>query len=92
MPFARALVLFVLAMIGVVVAVALLFFRDKTWSWERLAANVGIVLAFGASTSGFPVVHERRDDRTTDREGVNAMRNGEDQLSETFQPRCRTPA
>ena len=53
-----AVVLFVLAMVGVIVAVDLLFFR-KTWFWERLAANVGIVLVFGASTPGFPVVHER---------------------------------
>jgi len=38
--------LYALAMIGVVVAVDLLFFRDH--AWERLAANVGIVLVFGA--------------------------------------------
>jgi hypothetical protein len=41
-------VLYVLAMVAVVVGVDLLFFRDKTWFWERLAANVGIVLLFGA--------------------------------------------
>ncbi len=40
-------VLYALAMIAVVVGVDLLFFRDKTWFWERLAANVGIVLLFG---------------------------------------------
>ena len=40
-------VLYVLAMVAVVVGVDLLFFRDKTWFWERLAANVGIVLLFG---------------------------------------------
>jgi uncharacterized membrane protein len=39
---------FVLAMVAVIVAVDLLFFRDKSWFWERLAANVGIVLVFGA--------------------------------------------
>ena len=39
---------FVLAMVAVVVGVDLLFFRGKTWFWERLAANVGIVLVFGA--------------------------------------------
>ena len=39
---------FVLTMVAVVVGVDLLFFRDKTWFWERLAANVGIVLLFGA--------------------------------------------
>jgi hypothetical protein len=43
-----AVVLFVLAMVGVIVAVDLLFFRDKTWFWERLAANIGIVLVFAA--------------------------------------------
>ena len=49
-----AVVLYVLAMVGVIVAVDLLFFRDKTWSWERLAANVGIVLVFGAFYFRFP--------------------------------------
>jgi hypothetical protein len=49
-----AVVLYVLAMVGVVVAVDLLFFRDKTWFWERLAANVGIVLVFGAFYFRFP--------------------------------------
>ena len=39
-------VLYALAMVTVVVGVDLLFFRDK--AWERLAANVGIVLLFGA--------------------------------------------
>jgi preprotein translocase subunit SecE len=37
-------VLYVLAMVAVVVGVDLLFFRNH--SWERLAANVGIVLVF----------------------------------------------
>jgi hypothetical protein len=41
-------VLYVLAMVAVVVGVDVLSFRDKTWFWERLAANVGIVLVFGA--------------------------------------------
>jgi hypothetical protein len=41
-------VLNVLAMVAVVVSVDLLFFRDKTWFWERLASNVGIVLLFVA--------------------------------------------
>jgi hypothetical protein len=41
-------VLHALAIARVVVGVDLLFFRDKTWFWERLAANVGIVLVFGA--------------------------------------------
>ena len=39
-------VLYVLALVAVVVAVDLLFFRNH--AWERLAANVGIVLLFGA--------------------------------------------
>ncbi len=30
------------------------FFRHKTWFWERLAANVGIVLLFGAFYFRFP--------------------------------------
>ncbi len=38
--------LYVLVMVAVVVAVDLLFFRD--YPWERLAANVGIVLVFAA--------------------------------------------
>jgi hypothetical protein len=38
----------VLLMVAVIVGVDILFFRDKTWFWERLAANVGIVLVFGA--------------------------------------------
>ena len=41
-------VLYVLVMVAVVVGVDVLFFRGKTWFWERLAANVGIVLVFGA--------------------------------------------
>ena len=41
-----ATVLYVLTMIVVVVGVDVLFFRDHVW--ERLAANVGIVLVFGA--------------------------------------------
>jgi len=41
-------VLYALAMVAVVVAADLLFFRNKTWSWERLAANIGVVLLFGA--------------------------------------------
>ena len=39
-------VLYALALVAVVVGVDLLFFRDHVW--ERLAANVGIVLVFGA--------------------------------------------
>jgi hypothetical protein len=41
-------VLYVLVMVAVIVGVDLLFFRSKDWFWERLAANVGIVLVFGA--------------------------------------------
>jgi hypothetical protein len=40
------LVLYVIAMIIVVVGVDILFFRHHFW--PRLAANVGIVLVFGA--------------------------------------------
>ena len=39
-------VLYALALVAVVVSVDILFFRNH--SWERLAANVGIVLLFGA--------------------------------------------
>jgi hypothetical protein len=39
---------FVLVMVAVIVGVDLLFFRHNTWFWERLAANIGIVLVFGA--------------------------------------------
>jgi uncharacterized membrane protein len=37
-------VLFALLMTAVVISVDLLFFRDHTW--ERLIANIGIVLVF----------------------------------------------
>jgi hypothetical protein len=39
-------VLYVLAMVAVVVGADILFFRHEFW--ERLAANVGIVLVFVA--------------------------------------------
>jgi hypothetical protein len=39
-------VLYVLAMVAVVVGADVLFFRNRFW--ERLMANVGIVLVFGA--------------------------------------------
>ena len=39
-------VLYGFAMVAIVVGVDLLFFRHQFW--ERLAANVGIVLLFGA--------------------------------------------
>ena len=41
-----AAVLYVLALIAVVVGVDVLFFRNRFW--ERLIANVGIVLVFAA--------------------------------------------
>ena len=41
-----AIVLYVLAMVAVVVAVDVLFFRHHFWA--RLIVNVGIVLVFGA--------------------------------------------
>jgi hypothetical protein len=41
-----AIVLYVLALIAVVVGVDVLFFQDHVW--ERLIANIGIVLIFGA--------------------------------------------
>ena len=39
-------ILYVLALVGVVVGVDILFFRNQFW--ERLAVNVGIVLVFVA--------------------------------------------
>ena len=45
----RAIVIpLVIAMVAVIVGVDVLFFRSKARTWERLAANVGIVLLFGA--------------------------------------------
>jgi hypothetical protein len=41
-----AVALYVLAMAAVVVGMDVLFFRNHFW--QRLAANVGIVLVFGA--------------------------------------------
>jgi hypothetical protein len=41
-----AVVLYVLAMVGVVVGVDVLFFRHHFWA--RLMVNVGIVLVFAA--------------------------------------------
>lgn len=41
-----AVALYALAMVAVVVGVDILFFRHQIW--ERLIANVGIVLVFGA--------------------------------------------
>jgi hypothetical protein len=41
-----AVVLYVLALVAVVVGVDVLFFRNRFW--ERLMANVGIVLVFTA--------------------------------------------
>ena len=44
MPRNIYVVLFILIMIAVVVSVDLLFFRNRFW--ERLIANIGIVLVF----------------------------------------------
>lgn len=41
-----ARLMFVVAMIAVIVALDILFFRNHLW--ERLMANVGTVLIFGA--------------------------------------------
>jgi hypothetical protein len=38
--------LYVLAMVAVIVGVDFVFFRNRFW--ERLTANIGIVLVFGA--------------------------------------------
>jgi hypothetical protein len=39
---------FVLVMVALIVGVDIALFRGSHWTWERLAANVGIVLVFGA--------------------------------------------
>ena len=41
-----AVVLYVVAMVAVIVGVDFVFFRNRFW--ERLMANIGIVLLFGA--------------------------------------------
>jgi hypothetical protein len=41
-------VLLVLAMVVAVVSLDVVFFRNGSWFWERLAANIGVVLVFGA--------------------------------------------
>lgn len=38
--------LYVIVMAGVIIAVDILFFRNRFW--ERLSANVGVVLVFAA--------------------------------------------
>lgn len=40
------MVLYIVALMAVVVSVDLLFFRQRLWLWERLIANIGIVLVF----------------------------------------------
>jgi hypothetical protein len=47
------IVLYVLALVGVVVAVDVLFFRHHVWA--RLAVNVGIVLVFAAFALRFRI-------------------------------------
>jgi hypothetical protein len=41
-------VLYGVAMLAVIVGVDFGFFRQRFWFWERLMANIGIVLLFGA--------------------------------------------
>lgn len=43
-----SIVLYVVALVAVVVAVDVLFFRHRAWLWERLMVNLGIVLVFAA--------------------------------------------
>lgn len=38
--------LYVAVLIASVVCVDVLFFRQRLWFWERLTANIGIVLVF----------------------------------------------
>lgn len=46
MNFSYVAAVFIVLMVAVIVGVDILFFRDLPW--ERLAANVGIVLIFVA--------------------------------------------
>lgn len=46
MPKRMLPVIYVVVMIAVIVGVDLLFFKDRFW--ERLMANIGIVLIFAA--------------------------------------------
>jgi len=39
---------YVLLMIAVILIADVLVFRHRTWFWERLAYNLGVVLVFGA--------------------------------------------
>ncbi|HEY3799185.1 MAG TPA: hypothetical protein VGL58_12605 [Caulobacteraceae bacterium] len=48
MPRAVVVGLYLLVMVAAIVGVDVLLFRGRAWTWERLAANVGIVLVFGA--------------------------------------------
>ncbi len=43
-----ATLLYVAAMVATVVGIDVAFFRSRTWLWERLIVNVGIVLVFVA--------------------------------------------
>ena len=43
-----ATALLVVAMIALIVGLDLTCFRSRAWTWERLAANVGVVLVLGA--------------------------------------------
>jgi hypothetical protein len=47
-------VLYAVVMIVAVVGVDLALFTGRQWVWERLAANIGIVLLFGALYYRFP--------------------------------------
>ena len=38
--------IYIVALIAVIVTTDLVFFRHRIWFWERLMANVGVVLVF----------------------------------------------
>jgi hypothetical protein len=52
-----AVALYVLTLVAVVVGVDVLFFRHHFW--ERLVANVGIVVVFAAFYLGFRLARDR---------------------------------
>ena len=48
MSYRATVALYAITMVAAIVGVDLLLLRGEAWFWERLAANVGIVLVFGA--------------------------------------------
>jgi len=49
--------LLLVVMVLVIVGIDLALFRSSRWTWERLAANVGVVLIFGSLYFRFLAPH-----------------------------------